>query len=330
MPLTIGFRHKKIIRINSTSNFFIMNLKKHTFFSLLLFFLLGTLPLSAQRDFSKVEITLEELSKTVYMLTGSGGNIGVCVGEDGVFVIDSQFAPLSEKIMKSIAQISNDGQIKYLINTHWHGDHTGGNENFNKKGAVIVAHENVRTRLSKDQLLKAFSQTVPASERGAWPTITFKNDISLHANGEDIMIFHVHNAHTDGDAIVYFPKSNVLHMGDTFFKDRYPYIDLASGGSTNGIIDAANKGLMLVDDSTKIIPGHGSQANKQDLKNYRDMLVTVRDRVKAAIKEGKTLEQIKAAKLNKDYDATHSSKFITADKIVDIIYTDLNRQDTAE
>jgi len=300
--------------------------KKHTYYVILFFFLLGALPLNAQRDFSNVEITLEELSKTVYMLTGSGGNIGICVGEDGVFVIDSQFAPLSEMIMRTIAQIS-DGQIKYVINTHWHGDHTGGNDNFHKKGAVIVAHENVRARLSEKQLLKAFSQTVPASERGAWPTITFKEDMSLHANGEDITLFHVHNAHTDGDAMVYFPQSNVLHMGDTFFKDRYPYIDLASGGTINGIIDAANKALMIVDESTKIIPGHGSLASKADLKNYRDMLVTVRDRVMAAIKEGKTLDQVKAAKLNKDYDDTHSSSFITPDKIVDFIYTDLTREE---
>lgn len=288
--------------------------------------MLSPLTSSAQRDFNQVEITLEELSKTVYMLTGSGGNIGICIGEDGVFVIDSQFAPLSEMIMRTISQIS-DEPIKYVINTHWHGDHTGGNDNFHKKGAMIVAHENVRARLSEKQLLKAFSQTVPASERGAWPTITFKEGISLHANGEDIMIFHVHHAHTDGDAMVYFPKSNVLHMGDTFFKDRYPYIDLASGGTINGIIDAANKALMIVDESTKIIPGHGALANKTDLKNYRDMLVTVRDRVMAAIKEGKTLDQVKAAKLNKDYDDTHSSSFITAEKIVDFIYTDLTREE---
>ena len=294
---------------------------------LFVFFLL-IIPFSllAQRDFSKVEIKPQKVTETVYMLTGSGGNIGLCVGEDGLYMIDSQFGPLSEKIMTAIASIK-DAPIKYLINTHWHGDHVGGNENFNRKGAIIVAHENVRKRVSTEQHNKAFNRTTPPSPEGAWPSITFTDDIHFHANGEDMLIFHVHNAHTDGDAMVYFTQSNVLHMGDTFFSGRYPYIDLGSGGTINGIIAAANKALFVIDDDTKIIPGHGPLSTKADLKMYRDVLMIARDRVKKAIKAGQTIEEIKAAKLNSDYDEAWGSGFINAETFVDIIFTDLTRDE---
>lgn len=280
----------------------------------------------AQRDFSKVEIAAEKITPSVYMLTGSGGNIGLCVGKDGVFMIDDQYAPLSEKIGNKIDSIQ-EGGVKYLVNTHWHGDHAGGNENFGNKGALIVAHENVRKRLSTDQLMKAFSRTVPASPEAAWPDITFTKELSFHLNGEDIMMLHVHNAHTDGDALVYFAQSNVLHMGDTYFKGRYPFIDLSSGGSIDGIINAANQALFIIDEETVIIPGHGTLSNKKELREYRDVLMVVRDRVKKAIKAGKSLDEIKAAKLNSDYDEAWGSGFIGPDRIVDIIYTDLTREE---
>jgi len=175
--------------------------------------------LFAQRDFSKVEISIEQVTENIYVLFGSGGNIGILAGEDGVIMIDDQYAPLSDKIEVAIQTIS-DHPVKYLLNTHWHGDHTGGNANFASKGATIIAHENVRERLSKDQNIKAFNRTVKAAPEAAWPVLTFSDKMSLFANGEDIMAIHVHNAHTDGDALMYFPNSNVIHMGDTYFNGR--------------------------------------------------------------------------------------------------------------
>ena len=273
-----------------------------------------------------IEITVEQLSESVHMLTGKGGNIGVSVGEDGVFMIDGQFADMSEKIITAVKTISGK-ELKYLINTHWHGDHTGGNENFNKQGAVIVAHENVHKRMSTDQLMKAFSRTVKASPVAARPVITFTEDLTMYLNGEKILIFHVHNAHTDGDAMVYFTESNVLHMGDCYFNGRYPFIDLSSGGSIDGIIKAANQALFIVDEETKIIPGHGKLSNKKELTAYRNVLMVIRDRVKKAIEEGKTLEEIKAAKLSKEYDKEWGAGFINSDALVDFIFTDLTRED---
>ncbi len=273
-----------------------------------------------------IEITVEQLSESVHMLTGKGGNIGVSVGEDGVFMIDGQFADMSEKIITAVKTISGK-ELKYLINTHWHGDHTGGNENFNKQGAVIVAHENVHKRMSTDQLMKAFSRTVKASPVAARPVIIFTEDLTMYLNGEKILIFHVHNAHTDGDAMVYFTESNVLHMGDCYFNGRYPFIDLSSGGSIDGIIKAANQALFIVDEETKIIPGHGKLSNKKELTAYRNVLMVIRDRVKKAIEEGKTLEEIKAAKLSKEYDKEWGAGFINSDALVDFIFTDLTRED---
>lgn len=300
------------------------NNSKSLTFLLSLLFLMTISTVEAQRDFSKVEIKAAQITLSVYWLTGSGGNIGLCVGEDGIFMIDDQYAPLSEKIMAAIAEIQK-GDIKYLVNTHWHGDHAGGNENFGNKGATIVAHENARKRLSTDQLMKAFSRTVPASPKAAWPDITFTKELTFHFNGEDIFIFHVHNAHTDGDVMIYFAQSNVLHMGDTYFKGRYPFIDLSSGGSIDGLIKAVNQALFVINEETVIIPGHGELSNKKELKEYRDVIMTVRDRVKKAIGEGKTLEEIKAANLNADLDGTWGSGFINAETIVDIIHTDLTR-----
>ncbi len=276
------------------------------------------------QDWSAVEIKTEKLSDNVYVLFGRGGNVGLCVGEDGVFMIDDQYAPLSEKIVAAIAEIT-DKPVKFLLNTHWHGDHTGGNENFGKKGAVLVAHENVRKRLSTDQFMQAFSRNVEAKPDSFWPEVTFKKDVTFHMNGEEIIAFHVHNAHTDGDAIVYFPKSNVVHMGDTYFRERFPFFDVSSGGSVNGMINAANKVLFLANEDTKIIPGHGIVSNKVELQKYRDVLMALRDRVQGAIDDGKSFEEIIAAKLSTSFEGW-GEMFINYDKIVDLIYTDLSRE----
>lgn len=284
-----------------------------------------TVGVFAQRDFSKIEIIPEKVTENIYMLKGSGGNIGVCIGEKGVLMIDSQFAPLSDKIKAAIKKLS-DQPIHYLVNTHWHGDHTGGNKNFNSDQVLLVAHDKVYERMNKDNLLKAFTQKVPAAPGKALPEITFSDKMTLQFGGEAVMVFHVDNAHTDGDAMVYFANSNVLHMGDTYFNGRYPYIDLSSGGSVDGLLNAVNTAIMIVDEDTKIIPGHGELSNKKELLKYREVVLTVRDRVKTAIKDGKSLEAIKAAKLNADYDEKWGTGFINGDRIVDIIYTNLTTE----
>jgi len=231
---------------------------------------------------------------------------------------------LTEKIIAEIRTLSQE-PIKVLVNTHWHGDHSGGNKNMAEQGATIIAHENVRERMSTKQD-RGGGRMVDPSPKEALPIITFKEDINLHANGEDFVVFHVHQAHTDGDAIIYFPKSNVIHMGDTYFNGRFPFIDLYSGGSINGIIEAANRVLFLADKDTKIIPGHGTLSNKKELTTYRDMLMDVRDRVKQAIKAEMTYEEIKTANLTKDLDDKWGTGFINGERIVDFIYTDLTRK----
>src|SRR5207302_3005917 len=249
---------------------------------------------AAQQNFDTIQITTVKAGEGVYMLMGSGGNIGVSAGPDGVILVDDQFAPLSDKIKAAVARLG--GPIRFLLNTHWHGDHTGGNENFAKTGVVIVAHENVRHRLSVEQFIAAFNQHVPASPAGAWPIVTFTDAVNFYLNGDSINAFHVPPAHTDGDVIIRFRRANVIHMGDTFFNGRYPLIDLSSGGSVEGMIGAADRILGLVDANTKIIPGHGPLGDRTALQAYRTMLVTVRDRIKRAVTAGHTLEQVQDAK----------------------------------
>ena len=263
----------------------------------LLFFLLFTFTsVNSQGRFDKVEITTTKLSEHTYMLQGAGGNIGVSVGEDGVFVIDDQFAPLSEKILTAIKALS-DKPLKFLVNTHYHGDHTGGNENMARAGATIIAHDNVKKRLSGAQ------RDGTHKPKEAIPVITFNDKLNITINNESIAVFHVANAHTDGDSILYFTESNVLHTGDTYFNGRYPYIDLNSGGSVNGYIEAAKRGLMVIDEDTKIIPGHGKLSNKEEYKDFLTMLEAIRDNVQKAIDNGKTEDEVKTdASITKTYD----------------------------
>jgi len=276
-----------------------------------------------QRDYSTVEIKTTAVTDHIYMMEGAGGNIGVLTGEDGTLMIDDQFAPLSEKIKAAMAELT-EHPVKYLLNTHWHGDHTGGNENFGKDGAIIVAQANVRQRLSTENIMKAFDRTTPAAPEAAWPQITFEEDMKIHFNGEDVMLIHVHNAHTDGDAFVYFMNSNVLHMGDTFFNGRFPFIDLGSGGSVDGAIKAVETALMLSDTATKIIPGHGQLARKSDLLQYYTMLVNMKSRVMEASAAGKTIEEIKTAGLDKGYESWGGG-FVSAERFIDTIWSDFNR-----
>jgi len=273
----------------------------------------------AQDRFAKVEIRTEKLSPTTYVLFGAGGNIGLSVGADSVFVIDDQFAPLSEKIMAAIKKIT-DKPVQFVINTHWHSDHTGGNENFAKGGALIVAHDNVRKRLSSEQFIEFLRAREPAQPKIAQPVVTFSNDVTFHINGDEIYVFHMPKAHTDGDAIIHFRKSNVIHMGDIFFNGFYPFIDTSSGGTPEGVVAAADKVLALSDDATKIIPGHGPVCSKADLKIYRDMVATVSARVKKLKAEGKTLDEVIAAKPGAEYDERWGKGFIPTVRFMEMLF----------
>jgi glyoxylase-like metal-dependent hydrolase (beta-lactamase superfamily II) len=273
--------------------------------------------LAAQMD--TVTIQTVPVSSGVYMLMGSGGNIGVSVGDDAVFLVDDQFAPLSAKITAAVKALS-DKPIKFLLNTHWHGDHTGGNENFGNAGVVIVAHDNVRQRMSVDQFMARFNQTVKASPKVALPVVTFGDLVTFHLNGDDIHAIHVKNAHTDGDVVVHWVKANAMHMGDTFFNGMYPFIDLGSGGSVNGVIEAVATALTYADENTKIIPGHGPLANRADMIVYRDMLIAVRNNVRRLVAQKKTLKQTLAAKPSAAWDAKWGGGFMKPDDFVTAVY----------
>jgi glyoxylase-like metal-dependent hydrolase (beta-lactamase superfamily II) len=287
---------------------------------------LGVLPapLPAQQGLDTVQIRTVKVADGVYMLMGAGGNIGVSAGTNGIVLIDDQFAPLSDKIKTALAAI-NQGPIRFLLNTHWHGDHTGGNENFAKSGVVIVAHENVRHRMSVEQFIAAFGSKVPPSPETALPIVTFTDAVNFYLNGDSISALHVAAAHTDGDVVIYFRRANVVHMGDTYFNGRYPFIDLSSGGSIDGLVAAVDRVLAMTDQHTKYIPGHGELSGRAELAAYRDMLATVRDRIRKLSRQGKTLAQVKAAKPSAEFDATWGTGFITPERFVEILYDNLSK-----
>ncbi|MET6989046.1 MBL fold metallo-hydrolase [Sediminicola arcticus] len=278
---------------------------------------LSALPLGAQEKENTV--TVDTLSQRIFMLTGKGGNVGIFVGESKAYMIDNQYDYMSDALKKTINGLTNK-PIAYLFNTHMHGDHTGGNSNFNSEATTIVAHDNVRKRL-KDQI------KVELKNNPILPEITFSEDLNLFDGEETIMVFHVHNAHTDGDAMVYFLKDNVLHMGDTYFALRYPFIDLSSGGSVEGYINAHKKALLLIDETTQIIPGHGRPSNKKELEAYVLMLENLKTKVIREIKKGKSLEEVKNNnELTSDYDAVHGGGFIKPEVIRETFYRSLSKK----
>ena len=285
---------------------------------LLLLALGAALPAAAQ-NFDSVQIRTVPLSAGLAMLMGAGGNMAVSWGSDGTFLVDDQFAPLTPKIVAAIAKLTPNA-TRWVLNTHYHGDHSGGNENFGTAGAVIVAHENVRRRMSSEQFSKIFNRSTPPSPKVALPVVTFSDQVTFHQNGEDIAVFHVKNAHTDGDAIIWFKSANVVHMGDTYFKERYPFIDVDGGGSVDGIIAAMDRVLGVIDNNTRVIPGHGELSNKAEMTEYRNVLATSRDRVKKLIAEGKTLDQAVAAKPLADYDGKWGTGFIKPEVFLRLIY----------
>ncbi|MEM7187405.1 MAG: MBL fold metallo-hydrolase, partial [Bacteroidota bacterium] len=298
-------------------------------------------------------IAMIKVADSIYMLKGKGGNIGVSYGDDGVLMVDSQFAPASGEIKNLVASLTTK-PIQFLVNTHHHGDHTGGNENMINSGTTVIAHDNARYRLVQKERAKVekaqgeeFQAMVDklksdgdnekaeakAKEgfQGAsafdpskykFPAITFSKDMTFHYNGETIMVIHVHNAHTDGDAIVYFTESNVLHTGDTFFNGRYPYIDLNSGGSYDGYMNALSSMLRLIDDETRIIPGHGDVGSKADMKRTLDMMKALRDRVSFHYLNKKSKEEILADKeITREYDQRgYGDFYISTEKFVGMLY----------
>ncbi|MEM7104246.1 MAG: MBL fold metallo-hydrolase [Bacteroidota bacterium] len=284
---------------------------------ILFILLFCSLDLKAQWD--TIQIKTISLTSDIHVLKGRGGNIGVFTGEDGVFMIDSQFGPLSEKILNAVRELS-DAPVRFLFNTHWHGDHTGGNENIHDAGATVIAHENVYKRLKAKEIKKA-DGTVENLPAGALPEITFDHQMYFHINGKTVRVIHFHDGgHTDGDAIVYFEADNILHMGDLFFESRYPYIDISSGGNVDDLISTLNQSLLLVNDDTRIIPGHGIITNRASLMTYRDMIHDVRNKVKAQVDAGKTLEEIQEMELSKAYDEKYGGGFIKKDRFITAIY----------
>lgn len=283
---------------------------------------IASISLAQDQDFSQVEIQTVPVAENIYMLIGEGGNIGVSAGDDGVLLIDDQFAPLTTKIEDAVSQIS-DRSIRFLLNTHWHFDHTGGNENLGKSGVVIVAHDEVYTRMSTDQFIEAFQRSIPASPPEALPQITFNDTATFHLNGQTINAFHVESAHTDGDTVIHFTEADVIHAGDTYFNGNYPFIDTSSGGSIEGMIDATEQILALAGTNTKIIPGHGALSNPAELKVYQQMLMDVKARTEQAISEGLTLEQFIASNPTADYDATWGQGFLKPADFLTIVYKSL-------
>ena len=282
---------------------------------------LAALPAAAQQDFSKVEIKVVPVSGNIYMLQGAGGNIGVSAGSDGILIVDDQYAPLAEKIRAALKGI-NPGKLKFVLNTHWHGDHTGGNATFGPE-APIIAHENVRKRLATDQTVRG--NTVKASPPEALPVITFADYVSVHFNGEEIKAVHLPHGHTDGDSVIFFTKSNVVHMGDDFFAGRFPFVDLGSGGSVQGLIANVAKVLGEIPADAKVIPGHGNLSTVNDLKAFHHMLVTTAGIVQKGIAAHKTLEQLQAAGLPDEWKEWGSG-FIDTKFWIETLYSSLTQK----
>lgn len=256
---------------------------------------------AAAQNFDTVQVRTTVLGKGVYMLTGAGGNMGLSVGDDAVFLVDDQFAPLTPKIRAAIAAVTPK-PVRFVLNTHWHFDHTGGNKDHGEAGALLVAHDNVRRRMSTEQFIEALNRREPAAPKGALPVVTFNDTVTFHINGGEVVAFHVAPAHTDGDAIVVFRDANVVHMGDLFVSAGFPFVDRSSGGTIHGVIAAAERALRVMDANTKVIPGHGPLADRVRLQAWHEMLVAMRDRMRREIAAQRTIEQVLTSAITADYD----------------------------
>ncbi|HEV2860006.1 MAG TPA: MBL fold metallo-hydrolase [Pyrinomonadaceae bacterium] len=276
---------------------------------------------SWQNDFSKVEIKTTKAAGNVYMLEGAGGNIGVIAGPDGLLIVDDQFAPLAEKIRAALKAI-NPGPLKFVLNTHWHFDHTGGNAAFGREG-TLVAHANVRRRLAVGAKSVA-GQAVPPAPKEALPVITYSEAVQLHFNGEEVRVVHFPAGHTDGDSVIFFTGSNVIHMGDDFFAGRFPFVDIDSGGSVEGLIRNVGQVIAQAPAGVKIIPGHGPLSSIEDLRTYHGMLQETTSLIRERMRQGKTLEQIKAEGLPEKW-RTWGTGFINTDRWIETVHRSLSQ-----
>jgi cyclase len=272
------------------------------------------------------EPRIEQVADGLYMLSWRGGNIGISVGDDGIVLIDDQYAQQAEANLRAIRAVS-DRPLRFVINTHWHGDHTGANEQMAGQGALVIAHDNVRRRMSEEQVIPFFDATVPASPDAALPVVTFTETVTLHFNGETVRAIHMPKAHTDGDAVIHFVDADVIHAGDIYFNGSFPFIDTASGGTVGGVIDAVGKMLELCGARTRVIPGHGPLSDCEGLEAYRKMLKTVRGRIANMIEDGKSLDEILASRPVADYADEWGGGFIGAERWVRMLHDNLTKQE---
>jgi glyoxylase-like metal-dependent hydrolase (beta-lactamase superfamily II) len=279
----------------------------------------------AQESTAPLPITAVPVVPGLTMLMGKGGNVAVLTGTDGPVLVDDQYAEQVPGIREAVKRLQ-DAPVRFVVNTHYHGDHTGGNAAFGGDGAVLIAHDAVFARLSTDQFSKLFDRTTPAAPRAAWPVVTFARDVNLRWNGETLTAEHVANAHTDGDSVVWFAKADAVHCGDTFFNGMYPFVDVEAGGSFAGMIAANDTVLAGLRPSTKVLPGHGPLATAAELRKFRDMLATVKARVEAAIAAGKTLAAFQAEKPLADLDPAWGGGFLKADQVLSLAWMDLSRK----
>jgi len=296
--------------------------------------LAGVLGYAQEQDFSKVQIKVTKVSGNIYMLQGAGGNIAASVGDDGIVIVDDQYAPLADKIAAALKGIGvTDKPVRFVINTHYHGDHTGGNLPFAAQGATVIAQDNVRKRLESGGKSGVGNGPNEAKENkpapaGALPIITFDHDVTVHLNGEDIRALHFPAGHTDGDSIIFFPKANVVHMGDDYVRYGFPFIDVLAGGSAQGMIAACQKVIPQLPPDVKVIPGHGDLSNLDEMRDYVKMLQETSATVQKAIDSGKSVEQMKQAKILAPWDK-YANKFITSDIFIDTLYNSLTNAKNA-
>lgn len=275
------------------------------------------------QDFSKIEIETIAVADNIFMLKGAGGNVGVSVGEDGVLLIDAQYEPMADKIKAAVAKLSNK-PARFLLNTHWHFDHTGGNKRLNDDAVVSLAQKNVRTRMMAGGVIAAFGKTVDPALGRALPELTFEQEIEVHFNNDTVVAKHMAAAHTDGDAVVFFKEDNVVHMGDLYFNGVFPFVDLSSGGGVQGVLDGVNAALDSMDENTKVIPGHGALSNKAELQRYGAMLSSSIEKVAAAKAKGADLKQVQADNVLKDLDAEWGKGFIKLVTWTEFVYRSMD------